>query len=92
MTGKVVAVTVATAEASEAWGAVLQTKEVKTAATEVAEEIEIVATVDPPPRAASVPALCTLAEKGRGQVVVDSQRSCRRPFQCQVIYKCPVSY
>ena len=90
MTEKVAAVTVAVAQ--EATEVMLQAMEAKTVAMEVVEETEIVATVDPPPRAASVPALCTLAEKGRGQVVVDSQRSCRRPFQCQVIYKCPVSY
>ena len=76
MTEKVAAVTVA----KEATEAMLQAKEAKTEAMEVVEETEIVATVDPQPRAASVPALCALAEQGGCQVVDDRQQPCWRHF------------
>ena len=78
MTEKVAAVTVAVAQ--EATEVMLQAMEAKTVAMEVVEETEIVATVDPPPRDASVPALCALTEQGECQVVDDSQQPCWRHF------------
>jgi hypothetical protein len=78
VTEKVAAVTVAVVQ--EATEVMLQAMEAKTVAMEVVEETEIVATVDPPPppRAASVPAVCALAEQGEYQDVDDRQQPCWR--------------
>ena len=78
MTEKEAAVTVAVAV--DAMDVMLQAMEAKTVAMEVVEETEIVATDDPPPRAASVPALCALAEQGEYQDVDDRQQPCWRHF------------